>query len=80
MIRWTVGLVLDAVLALRESGATAVSIRLGPLALEAAFPDVEEEDEAAHVGMGFQLEPDADEGAAVEEEDEEEGRIGFRGR
>lgn len=61
MIRYVVGMVLDAVLALRESGATAVSFRLGPLAVEAAFPEVEEEDESAHVGMGFQLDPEADE-------------------
>lgn len=56
-------MVLDAVLALRESGATAVSIKMFGLSIEAAFPDPEEEEEsAAHVGMGFCLDPETDEG------------------
>lgn len=54
-------MVLDAVLALRESGATAVSIKAWGLSIEAAFPDPEEEEEVAHVGMGFCLDPEADE-------------------
>jgi hypothetical protein len=61
-MRWLVGMLLDAVLALRESGATAVAVRFGPFAIDAAFKPAAEEEEgpAEHVGMGFCLDQETD--------------------